>query len=629
MKKITIIIPTCDRAETLYYSLKTCLNQTYPSYEILVSNNASIDDTEEVVKSFTDPRIKYIKTESKLSMTEHWEFALSHVVEGYVSIIGDDDGLLPNAVDKMGDLINKYNISAIASIPVIYIWGESYNLVEDGFGYCFLNSKDILDKLSKSFEYYPEFTITPTIYRGLVNIEVINKIKNRDKLFFNSPIPDIYSNIIILAEIKNYLFSKTPFFIIGTSKYSTAASLSKDKKSTLNKSIINNFYGKSKPLNVHPKLGKGTYNFKISIEAIIFAEAFLQAREKNHSIPEIKIEDVIDKIINYNLLNDHYNKEQELMVLDITKNIAKLNNLEDFFDFKLKNRIRLTKNNLILEKILKGTNINFFSNNSIKDIYSFSVELKKYSEKSYFFTYYKPYNIEIIEKLKNNLIIEFILNDKYLDELDLNKIEFSLKENLKVLLIYDFDLRQEIPENYYLISRPIEIEELSIENIDLINNMLDQIWVYDDSYKNNLVTQKINPNKVFIIPKIVENNIQEVFTLIEAQFKLLNGLPIRYKKPELKEMKVQAISQFENKNFALAKELFKKLFSIDSNNQEFNFNIGLCLFFEEKYSEALQIFSTCLKNGYTSKEVYQYLYEALLKIGDEKTASIIKLKFLT
>lgn len=629
MKKITVVIPTCDRAKTLYYSLKTCLNQTYPNYEIIVSNNASIDNTEEVVKSFNDTRIKYIKTKSKLSMTEHWEFALNHVDEGYVSIIGDDDGLLPNAVDKMGEMLNKHNISAIASIPLVYVWAESYNLIEENFEYSFLNSKEILDKLSKSFDYYPEFTLTPTIYRGLVSLEVIKRIKYRDNLFFNSPIPDIYSNIIILSEIENYLFSKTPFFIIGTSKYSTGTSFSKDKKSYFNKSIINNFYGNSKPLNIHPKLGTGTYNFKINIDSITFSEAFLQAREKNNRVPEIRIEDLLDKIINYNIFQEQYTKEQELLVLDIAKNIAKINNLENFYFEKLKKRNKIKKNNLVLEQLLSKSKITFFPDSSIKDINSFSLKLSDYSKDCYEKLSYKPYNIELKNESENTFVLNFSINDEHLNTIETNKIKIFLPNNKQIKVIYDFDLPQNITEKYYLISRPIKIEKLSIENIDLINNNIDQIWVYDEKDKNNLINQKITSNKIFVIPKIVENNIQEVFTLIEQQFKFLTELPIRYKKPDLRELKLEAILQFENKNFSLAKELYQKLFSIDSNNQAFNFNIGLCLFFEEKYSEALQVFSTCLKNGYINKEVYQYLHEALLKIGDEKTASIIKLKFLT
>lgn len=121
MIKITVIIPTCERSETLYHCIKTCLNQDYANYELLISNNASTDNTDDVISSFNDSRIRYIKTDEKLSMSEHWEFALSHVKDGYVMIIGDDDGLIPNSLNYMDKLVRQYNVEAI-TVPQIWIF---------------------------------------------------------------------------------------------------------------------------------------------------------------------------------------------------------------------------------------------------------------------------------------------------------------------------------------------------------------------------------------------------------------------------------------------------------------------------------------------------------------------------
>ena len=46
--KFTVIIPTRERAETLYYAIKTCVEQDYENLEIIVSDNASQDDTEKL-----------------------------------------------------------------------------------------------------------------------------------------------------------------------------------------------------------------------------------------------------------------------------------------------------------------------------------------------------------------------------------------------------------------------------------------------------------------------------------------------------------------------------------------------------------------------------------------------------
>ncbi len=63
---VTIGIPTFNRADSyLKYSLKSAVSQTYSNIEIIVSDNASTDNTETFVKSFNDPRIRYIQAKRK------------------------------------------------------------------------------------------------------------------------------------------------------------------------------------------------------------------------------------------------------------------------------------------------------------------------------------------------------------------------------------------------------------------------------------------------------------------------------------------------------------------------------------------------------------------------------------
>lgn len=58
--KVSIIIPTYNGANFLGEAIQSVLNQTYPHFELIVVNDASPDHTDEVVKKFNDPRLKYI-----------------------------------------------------------------------------------------------------------------------------------------------------------------------------------------------------------------------------------------------------------------------------------------------------------------------------------------------------------------------------------------------------------------------------------------------------------------------------------------------------------------------------------------------------------------------------------------
>lgn len=57
----SIIIPTFNRAYCLWKSIQSVIAQTYPYFEIIVIDDASVDDTIKLIKEFSDPRIKLIQ----------------------------------------------------------------------------------------------------------------------------------------------------------------------------------------------------------------------------------------------------------------------------------------------------------------------------------------------------------------------------------------------------------------------------------------------------------------------------------------------------------------------------------------------------------------------------------------
>src|SRR5947209_6551073 len=109
LELITVMIPTRERADTLEHCLITCVNQTDDRLRILVSDNASQDNTPTVVEKFRarDQRVEYVNPGRRLGMSEHWEFALGEIKEGFVLILGDDDALFPDALAIIRAILKK------------------------------------------------------------------------------------------------------------------------------------------------------------------------------------------------------------------------------------------------------------------------------------------------------------------------------------------------------------------------------------------------------------------------------------------------------------------------------------------------------------------------------------------
>ncbi len=229
-KKFTIVIPTRERADTLQHSLRTCTTQDYDNLTIIVSDNCSRDSTRDVVASFADPRIHYVNTGQRLSMSHNWEFALSHVGDGFVTYLGDDDGLLPNAVSDSDALLTETGLSAINMNPNtdLYLWPSYFNKRQASMmKVSFQNGFEIRDgntELQKLMRCQQEHSPIPCVYTSFIDMAVINQVKRVSKTLFRSQIPDSYSAVALANTIGKYVYAKRRLRLNGISSHSTGSS---------------------------------------------------------------------------------------------------------------------------------------------------------------------------------------------------------------------------------------------------------------------------------------------------------------------------------------------------------------------------------------------------------------------
>ena len=94
--KISVCIPTYNRADLLKQSVASVLNQAFYDYELIISDNASQDGTAEVIKSFNDSRIIYISKEKNIGLVNNWNSCLAAAKGKYITIFNDDDLMMPD-----------------------------------------------------------------------------------------------------------------------------------------------------------------------------------------------------------------------------------------------------------------------------------------------------------------------------------------------------------------------------------------------------------------------------------------------------------------------------------------------------------------------------------------------------
>lgn len=107
MPLITIGIPTYNRADGyLADALESALAQTYPHFEIVVSDNASTDHTEDLVKGYKDPRIRYIKHPENVGFKNNFNSCIENARGDYFLLLCDDDLIDPDLLEVCMDKVD-------------------------------------------------------------------------------------------------------------------------------------------------------------------------------------------------------------------------------------------------------------------------------------------------------------------------------------------------------------------------------------------------------------------------------------------------------------------------------------------------------------------------------------------
>ena len=108
--RFSILLPTYKK-RFLAECIDSVLAQTYDNWELIIVNDASPEDIEEVVNRYSDTRIRYYKNAQNIGakqVVKQWNKCLQYAQGDYCICIGDDDRLLPKCLETYADLIQKY-----------------------------------------------------------------------------------------------------------------------------------------------------------------------------------------------------------------------------------------------------------------------------------------------------------------------------------------------------------------------------------------------------------------------------------------------------------------------------------------------------------------------------------------
>ncbi|MBD3842818.1 MAG: glycosyltransferase family 2 protein [Campylobacterales bacterium] len=105
---VSILIPVFNRESIIAETLQSALDQTYKNIEVVIIDNASTDNTWQVIQTFVeqDSRIKAFRNESNLGPVRNWLRCVEEATGEYGKILWSDDLIAPDFIEKTLPLFN-------------------------------------------------------------------------------------------------------------------------------------------------------------------------------------------------------------------------------------------------------------------------------------------------------------------------------------------------------------------------------------------------------------------------------------------------------------------------------------------------------------------------------------------
>ena len=147
MPQISVFLPTRNGGAQLRDCARSVLSQDHDSFELVISDNAGDAPTREVVAELAaDPRVRALRQETPLTVTENWNAALEACTGDYALLMGDDDYLLPGALRRLSELIAEHR--------------EPDCLTFEGYGFAFPHA---FEHGSPAYYSEPMFPFHPSV----------------------------------------------------------------------------------------------------------------------------------------------------------------------------------------------------------------------------------------------------------------------------------------------------------------------------------------------------------------------------------------------------------------------------------------------------------------------------------
>jgi glycosyltransferase involved in cell wall biosynthesis len=151
---VSICLPARNAAESIANVVRSVLNQDHTDLELVISDNASTDDTESVCRELarSDRRIVYVRQSENIGLLANFVFTLSRSRGSFVRWIGDDDWLGPDYVSRCLTALSARPDALLATTQIQYTDSDGAVSTSNSYTGVELASPDPMDRFDAILE---------------------------------------------------------------------------------------------------------------------------------------------------------------------------------------------------------------------------------------------------------------------------------------------------------------------------------------------------------------------------------------------------------------------------------------------------------------------------------------------
>jgi glycosyltransferase involved in cell wall biosynthesis len=237
MARFSIVVTTTDRPGLLPACVRAALAMDFDDFELIVSDNSSQIPAAEILADVHDSRLRIIRTDRRLALSDHWEFAWEHVRGDYVIYLGDDNSLHPKILAVADRTIRDHNLDILSWRVCSYFhpdWNIDYGPLPDRGNILGIDvgttqqlyqcrGEDVLEHFCRNLRFSGCFPSMLSLFRTAS----ANMIRKQMGRLFWAPCADVAFSYLMLgvSEPGAYAFLDAFGAIGGRSRHSNVASM--------------------------------------------------------------------------------------------------------------------------------------------------------------------------------------------------------------------------------------------------------------------------------------------------------------------------------------------------------------------------------------------------------------------